>query len=95
MELEPTKALNRAKLYLLDDENEWLDQGTGFTLIEQNSVKHFIKPFFLIKFAFNFTLIQKKKNFLMKFIAEETQKEIHSFEINENIFFERKEGFFF
>ena len=30
----------------------------------------------------------------MKFISEETNKDIHSFEINENIFFERKEGLY-
>lgn len=39
MELESLlPAQNRAKLYLLDDGNEWLDQGTGYPIIEQNSV---------------------------------------------------------
>lgn len=41
MEQESNKTPTRAKLYLLDDENEWLDQGTGCPLIEQNTVFFF------------------------------------------------------
>jgi hypothetical protein len=87
METEPNRAINRAKLYLLDDENEWLDQGTGFPLIETTSVKT------LIFFSSNPFYEKKRKNAVfLKFFSEETSREIYSFEINENIFFERKEG---
>ena len=59
MDIEPSsKPQNRAKLYLLDDENEWLDQGTGFPLIEQNAVK------FLFKFFIKNHIFPRKNAFL-------------------------------
>lgn len=35
MDLEKTKSLLRSKLYLLDDETEWIDKGIGFPSIEK------------------------------------------------------------
>lgn len=85
MESDPSRANNRAKLYLLDDENEWLDQGTGFPQIDSLSVQYCSFPFEALRF-------QRKANVFMRFFAEDSGREVYAFEINENIVFERKEG---
>lgn len=38
LEVSPSFSRTLAKLYLLDDDNEWIDQGTGYPSVENVGV---------------------------------------------------------
>ena len=75
----------RSKLYLLDEDKGWIDQGTGNPIILKNEVSINI-----LKMNFIFILSQSNQP-VLKFITEEG-KLLYELEINDAIIFEKQEG---